>query len=310
MMTTTLRTTFRRLTFSLVAGSVLTLLGQGCAKVDNETQITVALEAETEVPAELDSFAIRVSSTRTGELRFSRDYFPNSGREFPTTLAVIPLDESSLDGPIRIDIEGRKGGATFLRRQSVVSYLRNRNMLLTLPLRMACFQFKDCGPNQTCAGGQCIGAEVDAKTLPDYDDALVFGRANSSCFDEEQCLDAKTEIVVNDDCTFDLQGLTSSSDQEQGNVSIRWAAAPKRLLALDANDEIEGWKRIDASRGQLSKGICDSHFRRRDAQGELLVPDWAEKVYFTSNCKSKTRKQPYCFSAKTQHAGIGKVDQL
>lgn len=125
-----------------------------CSSVDKQTQITVALSSETEIPKELDSFTIRVISTRTGEVRFLQEYEPQSGREFPTTLAVIPVDQSSLGSPLRIELEGRKNGVVFLQRTSVISYFRERNILLTLPLRMACFQFTDCGPDSTCQGAE------------------------------------------------------------------------------------------------------------------------------------------------------------
>lgn len=276
-----------------------------CASVDKETQITLALESETEIPAELDSFAVRVIATRTGELRFSRDYTPKTGRDFPTTLAVVPFDEDSLDGPLRIEIEARKGGAVLLRRQSVLSYFKKRNILLTLPLRMACFQFKDCGPNDTCAGGQCVPARVDPSTLVDYQPNLVFGEPGA-CFDEESCLDAKGGPLTIDpaDCTFEIpEGVA----EDRGNVSIRWAAAPSRLLGLESNDAQEGWTRVSARRGRLSQGACDSHLMRRDGDGQLIVPDVAKDVYFSPQCASKTKSLPYCFSPKTQHAGIGAI---
>lgn len=280
-------------------------LSSACS-VDKETQITVALSSETEIPKELDSFSVHVISTRTGELRFSQDYFPTSGREFPTTLAVIPLDESSIDSPLRIELEGRKEGATFLRRVSVISYFRGRNILLTMPLRMACFQFRDCGPNATCAGGQCVSAEVAPASVVDFEDRLVFPSATASCFDEERCLDAPAAVTVAPDCTFAVPG----SALGQGNVSIRWAAAPERILALDENDPQEGWVRIAPDRGRLSQGACDSHFGRQGSDGKPLVADSARTVYFSPSCPSKTSRVPYCFSQITQHAGVGAVRPL
>ena len=279
------------------------LLGGGCS-VDKETQITVALSSETEIPKELDSFSVHVISTRTGELRFSQDYFPTSGREFPTTLAVIPLDEGSIGSPLRIELEGRKQGATFLRRVSVISYFEGRNILLTMPLRMACFQFRDCGPSATCAGGQCVPTEVSPASLADYDAKLVFpSGAEGSCFDEEKCLDAPVAIQVEPDCTFSLPAAGATS----GNVSIRWAAAAERILALDESDAQEGWVRLSSLRGRLSQGACDSHFGRLGADGKPLVADSARTVYFSAACPSKTSRLPYCYSAVTQHAGVGAV---
>ncbi len=275
-----------------------------CSSVDKQTQITVALSSETEIPKELDSFTIRVISTRTGEIRFLQEYEPQSGREFPTTLAVIPVDESSLGSPLRVELEGRKNGVIFLQRTSIISYFKDRNILLTLPLRMACFQFKDCGPDSTCQGGQCVSAKTDAQTLPTYDPKYVFGD-QGACFDEQTCLATDAvEVKVGDDCTFALPPRLAEG---QGNVAVRWAAAPERVLGLDSGDTQEGWTRISADRARLSQGACDSHFQRKDSSGRLLVTDWAKTVYVAPTCASKTALVPSCFSLRTQHAGIGAI---
>lgn len=272
-----------------------------CSSVDDKTQVTIALSSETKIPEELDSFAVRVISTRTGELRFSHDYYPTSGREFPTTLAVIPLDGASLDSPLRIELEGRSHGAVFLRRQSVVSYVKGRNILLSMPLRMACFQFKDCGPSSTCAGGQCVPVRQDGNALPQFEPKLVFPEG-SDCFSEDACLDASFEAKVESDCSFALPPGVASG---LGNVAVRWDAAPSRILALDEGDAQEGWTRTADDRGKLSQGTCDSHFQRRAEDGTLQVSDWAKAVYFSPTCRSKTSRKPYCLSPKTQHSGIG-----
>jgi hypothetical protein len=282
------------------------LLAMSCSsadKVDNETQLTLALSSETEVPKELDAFTLRVISSRTGELRFSQDYFPKSGRDFPTTLAVIPMDEGSLASPLRIELEGRKGATVFLRRQSIVSYFKGRNLLLSLPLRMACFKFADCGPNGTCAGGQCVDAQVQPDKLLDYEERIVFGK-EGACFDEQACLGSIAPVSVEDDCSF---AIPVDVPEDMGNVAIRWAAAPSRVLGLDAGDPLEGWTRTGRGRGRLSKGVCDSHFQRRGPDGALLVPDWAEKVYFAASCRAKIATVPPCFSKTTLHAGIGAI---
>ncbi len=281
------------------------LLLSSCSSTDRGTQITLALESETRIPDELDSFAIRVFSNRNAELRFARDYFPTNGREFPTTLALVPSSEDALESPLRIEIEARKGGSVLLRRQAVMSYFRNRNVLLTMPLRMACFQFRDCAANETCAGGQCVAAEVDSARLVDYDAALVFPKGGA-CFDEDACIDAtEGKLELAEDCTF---AIPSGVAVDRGNVSIRWRAAPLRLLALQSGDALEGWERIDAGLGRLSQGVCDSHFQRKDSQGNLLVADVAEDIYFSSKCDSKSGRTPYCVAESNGHSGTG-VDQ-
>jgi hypothetical protein len=275
----------------------------GCS-VDKKTQITVALSSETEIPKELDEFYIRVMSTRTGEIRFEHSYTAEDGHVFPTTLAVIPYDEDSLGSPVSVYLEGRKNGAAFLVRRAVVSYVKDRNILLTMPLRMACFQFKDCGPSATCAGGQCVEARIDTTKAVDYEDRFVFGDT-SPCFDEQACLTGASEVAVDPaTCTF---ALPAGSALGQGNVAIRWAAAPERLLGLEADDTQEGWTRVAADRGKLSQGACDSHFQRRDADGKLLVSDWAKTVTFAPACASKSPLVPHCHSAATNAAGAGAV---
>jgi len=259
----------------------------GCS-VDKKTQITVALSSETEIPKELDEFYIRVISTRTGEIRFEHSYTAEDGHVFPTTLAVIPYDEDSLGSPVSVYLEGRKNGSAFLVRQSIASYVKDRNILLTMALRMACFQFKDCGPSATCAGGQCVDAKVDTSKAVDFEDRYVFGD-KGTCFDEQACLSGAAEVTV------------------QGNVAVRWAAAPERLLGLEADDAQEGWVRVAPDQGKLSQGACDSHFQKRGTDGKLLVSDWAKVVYFAPACPTKTSLLPHCFSQATSSAGAGAV---
>lgn len=67
---------------------------------------------------------------------------------------------------------------------------------------------------------------------------------------------------------------------------------------------------LGPDRGRLSKGACDSHFERRGSDGALLVPDHADAVYFSTTCASKSALVPYCFSSRTQHAGIGAARSL
>lgn len=289
--------------FGFFVTGLCTISCSSSERIDKETQLTLALASETEVPAELDGFTLRVLSMRTGELRFSQDYFPKSGRDFPTTLAVVPMDEESLSSPLRIELEGRKGGTVFLRRRAIVSYFKGRNLLLSMPLRMACFQFTDCGPNKTCSGGECVDARIEPDKLLDFDERRVFGQ-DGACFDEQACLESIAEVAVDDDCSFAIPG---DVPEGMGNLAIRWAVAPSRVLGLDAGDPQEGWTRIGSGRGKLSKGVCDSHFQRRGPDGALLVPDWAEKVYFAASCPSKTSAVPACFSKRTLHSGIGAV---
>lgn len=277
------------------------LLPASCKEVDRDTQITVALSTETRIPEELDAFTVHIFNVRTGELRFVQDYFPSSGRDFPTTLAVIPADEKSLEGPIRVELEGRIRGAVTLRRTAVLGYVEGRNLLLAMPLRMACFQFRDCGVGATCVGGQCVSTESAGEVTLDYVPRYVFP-VEGECFDEARCLADPAEVAVAEDCSFPLPAGDVT-------VSVRWSAAPDRLLALDAEDVREGWSRLDATRGRLSQGACDAYFQRVGPDGAPLVSDWAKQVYVTTvpGCPVKTATRPACYSAQTGQSGIGAV---
>jgi hypothetical protein len=279
----------------------MSLLTIGACSVDKETQITVALQSEAVVPGELAAFTVRVTSTRTNEVRFEKLYNPTNGKDFPTTLAVIPADEDSIKSPLKIEIIGAsdtEGKNVILSRTSVTSYIEGRNLMLSMPLRMACFQFKPCDAGQTCRGGQCVADTVPSSTLTDFNTKLI-APETAGCFDEDNCLAAATEVAVADDCTFPI------ATADPVNVAIRWAAAPARLLALDSGDAQEGWTRVSPSQGKLSQGACDSHFQRKDAAGNLLVSDWAKQVYVTTGCAAKTNLVPYCRSTTTGYAGIG-----
>lgn len=293
----------RNLLTALVPATLLTL--SACGGSDRDTQITVALSSETQIPQELDAFTLQIIVTKTGDLRFSQTYYPRSGNDFPTTLAVVPLDEDSLRSPIRIELQGMKGADVFLKREAVVSYFRGRNVLLAMPLRMACFDFKDCGNGSTCSGGQCVPSTVDAAALPTFDPRYVFGEQNPACLDEQACLPGGVALDVRPDCSFDLPATAKTGT---GNIAVRWAVAPGRVLALDEGDKQQGWSRTADGAGVLSQGVCDSHFKRQDTNGNPLVRDWAETIYFSSACATKTELVPYCHSSATGHAGIGALD--
>jgi hypothetical protein len=150
-------------------------------------------------------------------------------------------------------------------------------------------------------GGECREATTDGAKLLDFQEGYVFGKSGS-CFDEQACLADAQPVEVDEDCTFALD-----APEGRGNVAIRWAAAPSRLLALESENPLEGWTRLPGGRAKLSQGACDSHFARRDATGKLLVADRAETVYVAAACAAKTSNVPHCFSDVTKHAGIGAV---
>ncbi|CAN5924482.1 hypothetical protein BH11MYX4_BH11MYX4_49220 [soil metagenome] len=284
-------------------GAVLaTALSSACVEKDTSTQITVALAAETEIPRELDTIQVVVIDAKGSEI-YRNEYPVSYARFFPTTLAIVPRDDDSLDRPVTIEVRGYKqnesGGQVF--RRAIVPFFKGRTLLVPMPLRMACFNFVDCKANETCAGGRCVPAQLEASTLLEYQEQLVFGGApNATCFDEAACLGKGTLLSVAPDCTFALPE-PSGADV---NVSIRWAAAEGRVIGLDGDDPIEGWTRVDARTGRLSAGVCDSLLDPEPNPKSRRVPDKALDARISTACPTKTREQPNCPGGDGQ-TGIG-----
>lgn len=288
---------------SLLSASVLALLTiSACVEKDTSTQITVAFAAETEIPRELDTLQVVVIDGRGSDI-YRNEYPVTNARFFPTTLAIVPKDEDSLERPVTIELRGFKAqtGTGQVFRRAVVPFFKGRSLLVSMPLRMACFNFADCNPNETCAGGRCVSAQVDPARLADFKEERVFGALpTAGCFDETKCLGTGTAFTVNADCTFALPPGAS----EAVNVSIRWAAADNRVIGLDGDDPVEGWTRLDARTGKLSPGICDSLLDPEMDPKKRRVPDKALDARVSLACPTKAKDQPPCPGADGR-AGVG-----
>lgn len=278
----------------VIMGAALFVAAAACS-VDHETQVTLAIASEAKIPDEVSSLQVTVTATKTNQIRFQQTYNPTDGSGFPTTLAIIPADEDSLSDPIRVDLHAQ-GPSIDLKRSAIVSYVEGRNLLLAMPLRMACLNFGDCPAGKSCAGGQCVEPTVASSTLPTFSEALISPTA-ANCFDESKCLVARTLVDVAKDCSFPLSG-----DPTQLNVAIRWKAAEGRVLTLDSGDAVEGWT-VQGGRGLLSPGVCNSHLEQKNGDG-TTVADYAEQVYVTTGCAAKTSLIPYCKQAGAQ-VGVG-----
>ena len=278
-----------------------------CISKDNSTQITVALSSETEIPKELDTVEVVVTDAK-GSQAWRYEYPVRFPRFFPTTLAIVPRDDDSLDRPVTIEVRGYKSTSSDRQvfRRAVVPFVKGRTLLVPMPLRMACFNFADCRGSETCAGGRCVPAQLDASALPDFREELVFGGLpNAACFDEALCLGDAKPITVGADCTFALPGAEANSGETtQVNVAIRWAAADGRIIALEGDDPVEGWTRVDARTGKLSPGVCESLLDPEPDATRRRVPDRALDARISTACASKTHEHPPCPSGDG-HSGAG-----
>ncbi|MBS2018673.1 MAG: hypothetical protein JST00_37750 [Deltaproteobacteria bacterium] len=296
----------RRL-FQVVAPVVTTgLLVAACAAKDDRTQVTLVFTSETEIPKELDALHITVTAAN-GSTVYDNVYNVRDPGFFATTLAIIPADEDSLKGPVTVEVKGLAGGAVGVQRRAIVSYVKDRTLMLPLPLRMACFAFKDCGVNSTCAGGTCQPATIDGASLRDFDESFVFETARDRCFDEDACLVGATPVNVGTDCTFPLPPEGASGERPALNVSVRWAAAENRIIVLDHGDAIEGWTVATdkPGYGRLSTGVCKSLLDPEPDPKKREVPDRALDARVSTRCPAKLGTQPYCRRLNNRQAGIG-----
>jgi hypothetical protein len=242
-----------------------------CASTDDKTQLTLGITSEAFVSDELDEIKVYVTpngGSRTGGSSIVR---PGDGfltnRALPGTSAIIPSTDKSFSGPVLIEVFGYKDGTPVLTRRSRVSFVKGRNITIPVPLRMACFNQK-CSETQTCSGGKCVDpAPLETSKLRNFVDSEIIPLDGASCFDETACLSTSQEVKVDVSersnpadpfsatCTFPLEATKSKS----ANVSIQWAAAKSRVIALDEGDEEEGWTRVNETTGKLAPGVCAAY---------------------------------------------------
>jgi hypothetical protein len=279
-------------------------LASGCTQ-DDPTQITVSLMSEAEALTELECVQLTVKHT-DGQTAFQYQYPLVNAGFFPSAVAIVPHDSSSLDSPLTVDVQGFAtdcaNGTPVVERTAVVSFIDGRNLLLPMPLRMACFD-QSCGGGSGCVGGLCQPlTPTPATSLSNYASDLVTAEdGGSGCFDEETCLAGAVATTINpDDCTF---ALPSGPDV---NVAVQWAAAEGRIITLQGDDPQEGWVTTAPGIGTLSKGVCTAVVEQSDG-GSLPVPDKALAVWTTTACPTLHALQPFCRRSAQEPVGIGRT---
>lgn len=280
--------------------SAATLALASCVTTDSTTQITLAFTSEAKPVDEFQTLSLRVYDG-DGALVYDYPYSADSAGFLPATFDILPKDESSFERPLRVEVRAETtDGELVVERRAVVSFVKGRALFLPMPLRMACFAMA-CGgdPSKTCSGGVCRDLPVDSAALADFDARYVLPeRAAADCFDEHACLAASSRVSVASDCTFALP------PDPAVNVSIRWEAAPTRVIALDGDDANEGWVRVDDATGRLSQGVCTA-FLQASGGPEAAVYDKALDVWASTTCPTKRPLQAFCRASPVDAVGVG-----
>ncbi len=285
---------------ALVAAAALSAALASCVTTDTSTQITLAFTSEAKPVDEFQALWVRIYGG-DGGLAHDVIYTADSQGFLPATFDILPKDESSFKRPLRVEVRAETAeGELVVERRAVVSFVKGRALLLPMPLRMACFAMAcDGDPSKTCNGGVCRDLSVDAAALADFDARYVLPeQAAADCFDENACLAGSSRVPINADCTF---ALPPGPDV---NVSIRWEAAPTRVIALDGDDANEGWVRIDDTTGQLSDGVCTAVWQTSGGPG-AAVYDKALDVWASTACPTKRPLQAFCRASPAEAVGVG-----
>lgn len=211
----------------------------------------------------------------------SSDRVKNEGTYDDCTIPIVSPSDGSTE-----DISSDPPNARVLRR-SKQPYMDAHNLYVPMPLKYSCYGV-NCTGDQTCKGGRCVDSATAIQTLPDYDEALLFGDS-SACFSEAACLgDAVGPDVI--DATNCIYEVPAGSSLASVGLNVRAIYEPYRAEVLD-EDPVEGFTIPDASkpnRFQLAPGLCSGG----------LGPKIKNLVASTT-CTPKNAFQPLCAADAT-----------
>ena len=255
---------------------------------------------------------------------------PDGSVRFPATLAVI--GRSHPGASVRIRIVGYEGNQAHVMRDAVTTIPTDRTALLRLPLRwidyggasgpmpassgnlttldtlagndfdvdpfgVVSYTDPNCLGEKTFIDGQCVDWKIDSSTLPDYNEAEVFGGGTSdgggTCFDTETCFEQSTDLVVDESCVAPRPpgAFTLAIKMPIGTAGSGVCVGDGCFVPLDPQ-EAEGWR--DDPRGvKLSPGTCK----------HALNPSSGVKIVWSSKCGTKAAFAPLCGPASTSGPG-------
>jgi hypothetical protein len=131
------------------------------------TELLVVVDTDLELGSELD--ALRIEVTGPGDATRSAAAQLDPGSELPQSLGLV--HEQGALGPIRVLVLGLLGDQEIVRREAELSFIGDKTLTLPLHLVRACVA-RDCGEAETCSEHGCIGVEVDATRLGEWQGRL------------------------------------------------------------------------------------------------------------------------------------------
>lgn len=273
------------------------------------TELVAGVSTQVQVPKELRS--VEVSVKAGGQTSYCQHFEVVQGKvQLPRTLGVNKEHDNT---PVTISIIGYTNPASDLDndrsdcpddptipstfapdtgiiftprvvRRSIQTYRQDHIAFVPMPLRFSCFDQICTDSGQTCKAGGCVDAHVEASTLVDYNDDLVYGNTNT-CFSSLRCLATAQPPTLLDASTC-LYSATGPAGPEPADLNVRVVYDGFVSETLD-DDRDEGFFIPDASKPeqfQLAPGLCHPV-----AAGHHIISIAASRA-----CPTKTTLQPLC----------------
>ena len=295
-------------------GAVCCAATLGCSST-RPTEIVAGVSTQIRVPDGLT--AVGLSVQVGGAVVFCENYrvtddiatLPGSlgvmgdtglGRRGALTVQVIgfrnPDSEFSKDC---INTRPETGGLdTLVIRRRRLTFVDDKIKFLPLPLKESCADNLTCKEDETCVGGKCVDANIDATTLANYNDSLLFGNT-STCFDASRCMDGLSVPVQLEDretCTFRALWPEAAPRPEEGGLNVRlfYKSFGSEILDLDAAttevDQREGFSFMGAGEDpltfRLAPNLCESNYNTE-------LPN-VLSIEASAMCAAKRALQPIC----------------
>lgn len=232
---------------------LLSVAALGACEDKKPTAIIVSFSTEARPAGEID--ALQVVVRRGGAVPFDTTYDLPRDAPLPGTL-TLDNGEGDPSEPVTVEVVASKSGKSRILRRAKLAFSEEKQKLLRMPLRYSCTDFPEtCGPEQTCAGYQCVPIEGEVARVRDASVAAERPGARAlstggSCFDAAACISGAKPVTAAPDCTLDVPFAGGSY-----NVFMRWKVAPDNPVALDPGDALEGFT-LAGGKPKLAPGLC------------------------------------------------------
>jgi hypothetical protein len=282
---------------------LLAVLACGCENVRGQLMLVIDTDLTPGGDRrDFDAFQIGITNDGFASRRFDEFGSPDLPVAFPATFAIVGNGDPSEKIHVRL-YAGRLGegetvvGGPKLLREVVTTIPDERIVAVRLTLEWACYggAYDKGVPDHyieahcpeepigtTCVAGGCTEWNVDSSTLPDFDEAEIFG---STCFDAIACLrNGAPQVLDPSSCSIPKpEAVTNvgivTADQlgvcEEGGACY---------VALDAESP-RGWT-SSGDRIQLPPGYCTP--AEGIGTGRIL------RIVTSADCPPKTERNPTC----------------